>query len=85
MPGRSKEALKTPVGGNGWLAANPSKRWCELFFLAYSPVWISALLCVTVPFRIYEVCPVCLLLARAQLDGSLTRQGLNQLTIELTP
>lgn len=57
--GKCQEALKGgQVAGNAWLAPNPSKRWCELFFLAYSPVWIAALLCVIVPFRIYEVCPI---------------------------
>jgi hypothetical protein len=38
-----------------WLAANPSKRWAEVFFLAYSPFWITWALCVLVPFQLYEV------------------------------
>ncbi len=46
-------------GSNGdhslWLAASRSKRWGELFFLAYSPFWITALLGVVVPLRLYEV------------------------------
>ncbi|GBF93808.1 cycloeucalenol cycloisomerase [Raphidocelis subcapitata] len=37
-----------------WLAANPSKRWAEVFFLAYSPFWIIWALCVLVPFQLYE-------------------------------
>ncbi|CAK9193579.1 unnamed protein product [Sphagnum jensenii] len=37
-----------------WLAASRSKRWGELFFLAYSPFWITALLGVVVPLRLYE-------------------------------
>jgi hypothetical protein len=42
-----------------WHASNPSKRWTELFYLAYSPFWILWALCVLVPFQLYEVC-VCL-------------------------
>jgi hypothetical protein len=38
-----------------WLAANPSKRWAEVFFLAYSPFWITWALCILVPFQLYEV------------------------------
>ncbi|KAK2077227.1 hypothetical protein QBZ16_004861 [Prototheca wickerhamii] len=30
----------------GFLAPNPAKRWTELFFLAYSPVWITWVLCI---------------------------------------
>ena len=39
----------------GWLATNPSKRWAEVFFLAYSPFWILWALCILVPFQLYEV------------------------------
>jgi len=39
-----------------WLAENPSKRWGEIFFLAYSPFWIITLLGVVVPLRLYEAC-----------------------------
>lgn len=39
-----------------WLAADPSKRWAELFFLAYSPFWILWALCILVPFQLYEYC-----------------------------
>ena len=42
-----------------WLARNPSKRWTELFFLAYSPVWICWCLGILVPFKIYEVMLAC--------------------------
>jgi hypothetical protein len=38
-----------------WLAPDPSKRWFEVFILAYSPFWICWALCVLVPFRLYEV------------------------------
>mmetsp|Transcript_6017 Transcript_6017/g.10866 ORF Transcript_6017/g.10866 Transcript_6017/m.10866 type:complete len:281 (-) Transcript_6017:216-1058(-) len=37
-----------------WLAPTPSKRWCECFFLLYSPVWITWALGIVVPFGIYE-------------------------------
>ncbi|EFJ34214.1 hypothetical protein SELMODRAFT_83343 [Selaginella moellendorffii] len=37
-----------------WLAESPSKRNGELLFLAYSPVWITILLGVIVPFKFYE-------------------------------
>lgn len=37
-----------------WLAANPSKRWAEVFFLAYSPFWIAWALCVLVPLKLYD-------------------------------
>lgn len=38
-----------------WLAPNPSKRWGELFFLLYSPVWLTLCLGIVVPFKLYEV------------------------------
>jgi cycloeucalenol cycloisomerase len=38
-----------------WLASNPSKRWAELFYLAYSPFWILWVLCILIPFQLYEV------------------------------
>lgn len=41
--------------GSLWLASNTSKRWAELFFLAYSPFWILWALCILVPFQLYEV------------------------------
>ncbi|KAF7134225.1 hypothetical protein RHSIM_Rhsim08G0188600 [Rhododendron simsii] len=37
-----------------WLAPNPSKRWGELFFLLYSPVWLTLCLGIVVPFKLYE-------------------------------
>lgn len=43
------------VAGSLWLAANPSKRWTEVFFLAYSPFWITWALCILVPFKLYDV------------------------------
>jgi cycloeucalenol cycloisomerase len=43
------------AGGSLWLASNPSKRWAEVFFLAYSPFWILWALCILVPFHLYDV------------------------------
>ncbi len=43
------------VAGPHWLAKDPSKRWTEVFFLAYSPFWIIWALLVLVPFQLYEV------------------------------
>lgn len=40
-----------------WLAADPSKRWTEVFFLAYSPFWILWALCLLVPLQLFEVTP----------------------------
>ncbi|XP_010442060.1 PREDICTED: cycloeucalenol cycloisomerase isoform X2 [Camelina sativa] len=37
-----------------WLAANPSKRWGELFFLLYTPFWLTLCLGIVVPYKLYE-------------------------------
>ncbi|KAK7350757.1 hypothetical protein VNO77_09687 [Canavalia gladiata] len=37
-----------------WLAPNPSKRWGELFFLLYTPFWLTLCLGIVVPFNLYE-------------------------------
>jgi hypothetical protein len=60
-----QKAPKTPPGR--WLSANPSKRWAELLYLAYSPFWIAWALCVLVPFQLYEVREV------ASVDGCVVR------------
>lgn len=52
---RSKQQQQPPAS-SAWLAANPSKRWAEVLYLAYSPFWIGWALCVLVPFQLYEVC-----------------------------
>lgn len=39
---------------NLWLAPAPSKRWGELFFLAYTPFWLTLCLGIVVPYRLYE-------------------------------
>ena len=53
-PTRGGPAAASSSGLSPWLAPNPAKRWTELFFLAYSPVWITWLLLVLVPFKLYE-------------------------------
>ncbi|KAK4747260.1 hypothetical protein SAY87_026297 [Trapa incisa] len=37
-----------------WLASNPSKRWGELFFLCYTPFWLTLCLGIVVPYKLYE-------------------------------
>ena len=49
------DTVKKSASNMGWLASNPSKRWCEVFFLAYSPFWIIWALGILVPFQIFEV------------------------------
>lgn len=43
-----------PSSSSLWLAANPSKRWGELFFLCYTPFWLTLCLGIVVPFKLYE-------------------------------
>ncbi|KAK1289521.1 Cycloeucalenol cycloisomerase [Acorus calamus] len=52
----AKVAAESGGGGGGgrWLAVNPSKRWGELFFLLYTPFWLTLCLGVVVPFKLYE-------------------------------
>ncbi|GJS26808.1 cycloeucalenol cycloisomerase [Tanacetum coccineum] len=42
------------VKGSLWLASNPSKRWGELFFLFYTPFWLTLCLGIVVPYKLYE-------------------------------
>ncbi|CAN0890550.1 Cycloeucalenol cycloisomerase [Linum grandiflorum] len=37
-----------------WLPSNQSKRWAELFFLLYTPFWLTFCLGIIVPFKLYE-------------------------------
>nr|WEU38172.1 cyclopropylsterol isomerase [Paris polyphylla] len=37
-----------------WLASNPSKRWGEIFFLLYTPFWLTLCLGIIVPYKLYE-------------------------------
>ncbi|EDQ89035.1 uncharacterized protein MONBRDRAFT_8620 [Monosiga brevicollis MX1] len=43
---------KTREYGRQWMARDPSKRWAELFYLAYAPVWI-AMIAAVVGFQWY--------------------------------
>ncbi|BBH03684.1 cyclopropyl isomerase [Prunus dulcis] len=36
-------------------APNPSKRWGEVFFLLYTPFWLTLCLGIVVPLKLYEV------------------------------
>ncbi|KAL8170505.1 hypothetical protein V2J09_022309 [Rumex salicifolius] len=47
---RSASAATT----NLWLSDNPSQRWGELFFLLYTPFWLTLCLGIVVPFKLYE-------------------------------
>lgn len=38
-----------------WFSQNPSKRWGELFFLLYTPFWLTLCLGIVVPYKLYEV------------------------------
>lgn len=44
-----------PTSSSLWLAPNPSKRWGELFFLLYTPFWLTLCLGIVIPFNLYEV------------------------------
>lgn len=50
-------AISAPVPPSLWLAPNPSKRWGELFFLLYTPFWLTLCLGIVIPFNLYEVLP----------------------------
>ncbi|EYU26179.1 hypothetical protein MIMGU_mgv1a011213mg [Erythranthe guttata] len=39
---------------NLWLAEDPSKRWGEIFFLLYTPFWLTLCLGIVVPYKLYE-------------------------------
>ena len=58
-PLTSSTPTPTPTSSSSssrlWTSSNPSKRWAETFFLAYSPFWMTWALCIVVPFEIYEV------------------------------
>ncbi|KAJ8747963.1 hypothetical protein K2173_007850 [Erythroxylum novogranatense] len=48
-----KESL-SGSSSNLWLASNPSKRWAEVFFLCYTPFWLTLCLGIVVPYKLYE-------------------------------
>ncbi|KAI3981699.1 hypothetical protein MKX01_020642 [Papaver californicum] len=37
-----------------WFSTNPSKRWGEMFFLFYTPFWLTLILGIVLPFKLYE-------------------------------
>lgn len=37
-----------------WFSTNPSKRWGEIFFLLYTPFWLTLCLGIVVPYKLYE-------------------------------
>ncbi|KAG6746147.1 hypothetical protein POTOM_050661 [Populus tomentosa] len=37
-----------------WLAPDPSKRWGEIFFLCYTPFWLTLCLGIVIPCKLYE-------------------------------
>ncbi|GER41100.1 cyclopropyl isomerase [Striga asiatica] len=39
---------------NLWFAQDPSKRWGEIFFLLYTPFWLTLCLGIVVPWKLYE-------------------------------
>lgn len=62
--GENPDPNNEKMGGTGvaacssssslWLAPNPSKRWGELFFLLYTPFWLTLCLGIIVPYKLYE-------------------------------
>ncbi|KAH1255099.1 Cycloeucalenol cycloisomerase [Glycine max] len=46
--------MTAPTSSSLWLAPNPSKRWGELFFLLYTPFWLTLCLGIVIPFNLYE-------------------------------
>ncbi|KAK4408264.1 Cycloeucalenol cycloisomerase [Sesamum angolense] len=42
------------TSSNLWLAQDPSKRWAEIFFLLYTPFWLTLCLGIVVPYKLYE-------------------------------
>ncbi|KAL8097880.1 cycloeucalenol cycloisomerase-like [Apium graveolens] len=51
---RGEKAAAVSITNSLWLAANPSKRWGEMFFLLYSPIWLTLILGIIVPYKLYE-------------------------------
>ncbi|CAN1267903.1 Cycloeucalenol cycloisomerase [Linum perenne] len=49
-----KPAASSPPFTSLWLPSNDSKRWAELFFLLYTPFWLTFCLGIIVPFKLYE-------------------------------
>lgn len=51
----SEKVVAGEFSSSLWLAPNPSKRWGELFFLLYTPFWLTLCLGIVVPYKLYEV------------------------------
>ncbi|OVA17535.1 Cycloeucalenol cycloisomerase [Macleaya cordata] len=51
MGGKAHSAAAPP---SLWFATNPSKRWGEMFFLLYTPFWLTLCLGIVVPYKLYE-------------------------------
>ncbi|KVI06182.1 hypothetical protein Ccrd_015451 [Cynara cardunculus var. scolymus] len=52
--GGSEKVVAVECSSSLWLASNPSKRWGELFFLLYTPFWLTLCLGIVVPYKLYE-------------------------------
>ncbi|KAI3919313.1 hypothetical protein MKW98_030449 [Papaver atlanticum] len=53
--GSIAHSLRHPSSSSGlWFSINPSKRWGEMFFLLYTPFWLTLVLGILVPFKLYE-------------------------------
>ncbi|KAI3499551.1 hypothetical protein L1887_35354 [Cichorium endivia] len=52
--GGSEKVVAGECSSSLWLAPNPSKRWGELFFLLYTPFWLTLCLGIVVPYKLYE-------------------------------
>ncbi|KAE9604276.1 putative cycloeucalenol cycloisomerase [Lupinus albus] len=51
---KSKAASSVSASNNLWLSSNLSKRWGEIFFLLYTPFWLTLCLGIVIPFNLYE-------------------------------
>ncbi|XP_042492334.1 cycloeucalenol cycloisomerase isoform X1 [Macadamia integrifolia] len=56
MGGKGEGLKKVPASSSSsaWFASNPSKRWGEMFFLLYTPFWLTLCLGIVVPYKLYE-------------------------------
>ncbi|KAL0535301.1 hypothetical protein IC582_029630 [Cucumis melo] len=55
MAGGSGSSTSNHHSSSLWLSSNPSKRWGELFFLSYTPFWLTLCLGIVIPFKLYEM------------------------------
>ncbi|KAG2676164.1 hypothetical protein I3760_12G040000 [Carya illinoinensis] len=54
MGGAESESEPACPCSSLWLAPDQSKRWGELFFLCYTPFWLTLCLGIVVPYKLYE-------------------------------